>query len=370
VPKTIDLIVGARPNLIKVGPVTRSLARSPIAPRIVHTGQHYDRHLSDVFFHDLGIPNPHISLNVGSATPGRQTARILDRYEERLLHSRPEMVVVFGDVNSTLGCALAAVKLGIPVCHVEAGLRSFDRTMPEEINRVLTDSIAGLLLASEESGIDNLRREGVPASRIRLVGNVMVDTLMENLPQARARQAWKTLALEHRHFGLITLHRPSNVDDPVRLTRLVSLFEDVSERLPMVFSVHPRTARALTAFGIRLSASSRLRITEPLAYVDNLSLMDACRVVLTDSGGMQEETTALRIPCLTLRENTERPVTIEKGTNCLVGSDPDRISEALDRVLAGLWPSGEDIPLWDGHAADRITDEIIGWSERDYVGAA
>jgi UDP-N-acetylglucosamine 2-epimerase (non-hydrolysing) len=319
--------------------------------------------MNDVFFAELRIPAPELHLEVGSGSHGAQTARILERYERHLLDARPAATVVFGDVNSTIGCALAAVKLGVPVVHVEAGLRSFDRTMPEEINRLLTDAIADLLLVSEPSGVENLKREGVPDAKIRLVGNVMIDTLQEMLPAARARAAARDLGLPER-YGVVTLHRPSNVDDPATLRRLVGLLHELGAEIPLVFPVHPRTRKSAEDAGIGdclAEALPALRCVGPLPYLDTLSLVAGASVVLTDSGGLQEETSALGVPCLTLRENTERPITTRLGTSRLVGNDPAAIRAAFADVRAGRWPRGEAIPHWDGRAGERVAAEIVPW---------
>jgi UDP-N-acetylglucosamine 2-epimerase (non-hydrolysing) len=361
----VDLVAGARPNFMKLAPVARAVAaQGRVAPRVVHTGQHYDPAMSDVFFAELGMAAPDVHLEVGSGGHGAQTARILERYEAQLLAVPPAATVVFGDVNSTLGCALAAVKLGVPVVHVEAGLRSFDRTMPEEINRVVTDAVAELLLVSEPSGLANLAREGVAASRTRLVGNVMIDTLLTHLEAARARQTAASLGLAPGGYGLVTLHRPSNVDDPRTLAGLLDVLEELAEALPLVYPIHPRTLAAAerAGLGARLRPGRpRLRCLPAQGYLDALSLASGARVVLTDSGGVQEETSILRVPCLTLRDNTERPVTVELGTNRLVGSDPSRIRAAFADALAGRWPAGRDIPLWDGQAGARVGHEIAAW---------
>jgi len=361
----VDLVAGARPNFMKLAPVERALrSTGRVKCRVVHTGQHYDRAMNEVFFSELGIPAPEIHLDVGSGSHGQQTGRVLERYEAHLLESRPEATVVFGDVNSTIACALAAVKLGVGVVHVEAGLRSFDRSMPEEINRLLVDSIGDLLLVSEESGVHNLRREGVAEERFRLVGNVMIDTLVAALA-AVDRGIPGELGLEPGGYGLVTLHRPSNVDDPARLELLLRLLGELAARLPLVFPVHPRTRKAASNAGLQalLADTPGLTCIQPATYGVNLSLMQGARVVLTDSGGIQEETTYLRIPCLTLRENTERPVTTSLGTSRLVGNDPARIRDAFDRVLEGDWPSGSDVPLWDGQASGRVAAEIVAWLE-------
>ncbi len=360
----VDLVAGARPNFMKLAPVERALRKAgAVTTRIVHTGQHYDPGMNDVFFEELGIPAPDVHLEVGSGAHGSQTARILERYEAHLIAARPAAAVVFGDVNSTVACALAAVKLGVPVAHVEAGLRSFDRTMPEEINRLLTDAIADLLLVSEPSGVSNLRREGVPEEKIHLVGNVMVDTLMGEVERARALPIVAEMGLEPQGYGLVTMHRPSNVDDPAVLGRMLSLLVDLGRRLPLVFPVHPRTRAAAGRASLvnLLTDGPGLICSPPLPYRQNLALMASASVVLTDSGGMQEETTVLRVPCLTMRENTERPITVEKGTSRLVGNDPDTIRAAFDEVMAGRWPAGESIPLWDGKAGERVAAAIGEW---------
>ena len=364
----LDLVAGARPNFMKLAPVVRGLERhTSVAFRIVHTGQHYDPAMTDVFFDELGIPAPDVHLDVGSGTHGAQTARIIERYETHLMNDRPWGTVVFGDVNSTVACALAAVKLGVPVAHVEAGLRSFDRTMPEEINRILTDAIADLLLVSEPSGVTNLRHEGVDESRVRLVGNVMIDTLMSQLPAARERRTASRLGLEGKAYGFVTLHRPSNVDDPETLRTLLNLLHDLAGRMPLVFAVHPRTVAAAGRMGLGAlvaEGQGQLICLGPQPYLDSLSLLSNAAVVLTDSGGLQEESSVLQVPCLTLRENTERPVTVSLGTSRLVGNDPSRIRSAFEDVLAGRWPKGQPIPLWDGKAGDRVAAELAQWTTR------
>ncbi len=361
----VDLVAGARPNFIKVAPVVRAIiGTGAVDFRMVHTGQHYDEGMSDVFFAELGIPAPDFHLGVGSGSHGAQTARILERYEAHLMATRPSATVVFGDVNSTVACALAAVKLGVPVAHVEAGLRSFDRTMPEEINRLLTDAVSDLLLVSEPSGLANLRREGVSEAKTRLVGNVMIDNLLAHLPAARCRHTAGRLGLEPRGYGFVTLHRPSNVDDPRTLGSLLELFHELAQELPLVFPVHPRTLEAAKRMGVahRLAPGQRRLIClGPQPYLDTISLVAEARPVLTDSGGLQEETSVLGVPCLTLRENTERPITLELGTSRLVGNDPERIRGAFQDVLRGTWPQGRPIPLWDGAAAVRVAKELGAW---------
>jgi UDP-N-acetylglucosamine 2-epimerase (non-hydrolysing) len=351
---------------MKLAPVVRALAAHPdVAVRIVHTGQHYDPAMTDVFFDELGIPAPDVHLEAGSGTHGAQTARILERYEAHLIERLPAGTVVFGDVNSTIACALAAVKLGVPVAHVEAGLRSFDRAMPEEINRVLTDAIAALLLVSEPSGMANLEREGVDPSKIRLVGNVMIDTLLAQLPVAKTRRTASRLGLDGKKYGFVTLHRPSNVDHEPTLKRLVELLRRLAEEMPLVFAVHPRTVAAAQRAGFDTlnAGASALICIGPQPYLDSLSLLSGAAVVLTDSGGLQEESSVLGVPCLTLRENTERPITVALGTSRLVGNDPAAIEAAFRDVLVGAWPKGRPIPLWDGRAGERVAAELAKWAE-------
>jgi len=364
-PAVIDLVAGARPNFMKLAPVVRALSgRSDLRYRIVHTGQHYDEAMNDVFFAQLGIPAPDVHLEVGSGSHAVQTARILERYEAHLIERRPDATVVFGDVNSTVACALAAVKLGIPVAHVEAGLRSFDRSMPEEINRLLTDAIASLLLVTEPSGLENLRREGVSEDKIKLVGNVMIDTLRAYLPEARAKQTARTLGLSPKQYGVVTLHRPSNVDDPATLTELVKTLRSFSEELPLVFAVHPRTRASAERAGIGpllAPGQDRFICVGPQPYIENLSLVADAAVVFTDSGGLQEETTVLGVPCITMRDNTERPITIERGSSRLVGNDPGRLRAAFRDLRAGRWKTSQEIPLWDGRAGERVADALAAW---------
>jgi len=361
----LDLVAGARPNFMKLAPVVRGLrAHAGVGFRIVHTGQHYDPAMNEVFFEELGIPAPDVHLEVGSGTHGAQTARIIERYEAHLLERRPAGTVVFGDVNSTVACALAAVKLGIPVAHVEAGLRSFDRTMPEEINRLLTDAVADLLLVSEPSGVANLRREGVAEAKIRLVGNVMIDTLLSQLHAARGRRTAARLGIEGRRYGFVTLHRPSNVDNAETLGTVLRLLHDLARKMPLVFAIHPRTVGAAQRMGLGdlvAEGQSDLICLGPQPYMDTLSLVSDAAVVLTDSGGLQEETSVLGVPCLTLRENTERPVTTMMGTSRLVGNSPSLIVAAFADVLDGRWQRGQPIPLWDGNAGLRIADELSSW---------
>lgn len=364
--KHIDCIVGARPNFMKMAPLLRALeGEAPVKTCLVHTGQHYDSSMSDVFFEQLGIRRPDVALDVGSDTHARQTGRILERYEEHLLKTRPTGVVVVGDVNSTLACTLAAAKLVIPVAHVEAGLRSFDRTMPEEVNRIVTDALSDVLLVTEESGRKNLVREGIAEEKIHLVGNLMIDTLIRELPRARELNMPARLELERGAFALVTLHRPSNVDDPRSLAALAEMLLEFSQSLRLVFPVHPRTRGRLEAAGLlaTLSKASGIVLTGPLGYHENLGLMEVAKVVLTDSGGMQEETSVLGVPCLTLRENTERPVTVDVGSSTLVGNDTAKIRRLFRDVLEGRYKKSQRIPLWDGHAGDRAARVLrSAWS--------
>ncbi len=354
-------VVGARPNLMKVAPLMEAFASRPgIEALLVHTGQHYDANMSDLFFRQLGIPEPDLNLGVGSGSHAAQTAEIMKGFEPVLLEHRPDAVLVVGDVNSTIACGLVAVKLGIRLVHVEAGLRSFDRSMPEEINRVLTDAISDVLFCTEESGVVNLRREGIADAKIHQVGNVMIDTLMKHRARADASGILAQLGLEPAGYAVLTLHRPANVDDPETLAGILDALEIVARDMPLVFPAHPRTREKMRAFGLdaRLARLPGLRMIEPAGYLDFLKLMASARLVLTDSGGIQEETTILQVPCLTLRENTERPVTVELGTNQLVGRDPERILAAYRKLQVGAGSQGRLPPGWDGFAAGRIRDVL------------
>lgn len=352
-------VAGARPNFMKVAPLMWELGRRPgVEARLVHTGQHYDERMSRLFFEELKIPRPDVDLGVGSGSHAQQTAEVMRRFEPVVVDWRPDAVVVVGDVNSTIACALVAAKLEIPVAHVEAGLRSFDRSMPEEINRVLTDAIGRWLFVSEPSGVENLRREGVAEDRIHLVGNVMIDTLLACRELARRSAILSDLGVEPRGYAVLTLHRPANVDRPEVLGGLLGAVGRIAEELPVVFPVHPRTRKALE--GRPLPGGGRLKLVEPLGYLDFMRLVSEARLVLTDSGGVQEETTVLGVPCLTLRENTERPITIERGTNRLVGLDPARIVGAGLEALAAPAPGAVAPPLWDGRAAARIVEILAG----------
>jgi UDP-N-acetylglucosamine 2-epimerase (non-hydrolysing) len=334
-------------------------------PLVVHTGQHYDPRMSGDFFRDLDLPAPDVHLGVGSASHAAQTAEVMRRFEPVVLEHRPDWVVVVGDVNSTLACALVCAKLLVPVAHVEAGLRSRDRSMPEEINRLLTDQIAELLLTPSADADENLRAEGIPEERIRLVGNVMIDSLLAHLARAAASRAREELGVAGRDYAVVTLHRPSNVDDAAALGRILSALAEIAERLPVVFPAHPRTRARIDEFGLAelVERAGGVRLTEPLGYLDFLRLHSGARLVLTDSGGLQEETTALGVPCLTLRENTERPVTVTHGTNRVVGTDAEKIVgaalEVLDSPRAGSGGAARVPPLWDGRTAERILDALL-----------
>jgi len=335
-------------------------AEPRIEPMLVHTGQHYDERMSDLFFRQLGIPEPDINLGVGSASHAVQTARIMEAFEPVVIEHKPDAVLVVGDVNSTIACGLVAVKLGVKLIHVEAGLRSFDRTMPEEINRVLTDAISDLLFCTEQSGVDNLRREGVSQEKVHLVGNLMIDTLLKNKAKADASTILDDLGLAPEGFAVLTLHRPSNVDDEKVLGGLLDALEVIQRDLPIIFPIHPRTRKNLegSSLGSRVEGMSGLRLIDPVGYLEFLKLMSSARIVLTDSGGIQEETTILKVPCLTLRENTERPVTVEVGSNRLVGTDPGVIVAAYREALQGR-RDYRSPPLWDGHAAGRIVQVLL-----------
>ena len=355
----ICAVVGARPNFVKIAPILAEIRQHPqLQYRLVHTGQHFDANMSGTFFRDLEIPVPDVDLGV-SDSGAAQTAELMLRLVPVLARERPDLVLAVGDVNSTLAAALAAVKLGIRLAHVEAGLRSFDRTMPEEINRILTDAVADYCFTTEPSANDNLAREGVGAERIHYVGNVMIDTLFRFRERALASPILETLALRPRGFAVLTLHRPSNVDDPTTLRRLLSAVERLQRDLPVVFPVHPRTRQRLGAMPDALALGAGLRPIEPLAYLDFVQLMANARCVLTDSGGIQEETTALGVPCLTLRATTERPITVTEGTNRIVGVNPESIGAAWDEIRLGAWPPGRLPALWDGKTAERIVRALL-----------
>lgn len=352
-------VVGARPNYMKVAPLIEALAAKGIPQLLVHTGQHYDRAMSDVFFDELGMPVPDIHLGVGSDNQARQTAKIMVGFDEVCDQSKPDLVVVAGDVNSTVACALVAAKRGIAVAHVEAGLRSGDRAMPEEINRIVTDHLSDLLFTTEASGNENLQREGVAASKVHFVGNCMVDTLLKHRVAAVARQPWVAHGLEPGKYALLTLHRPSNVDDSGKLRQIMQTVVEIATVMPVLFPVHPRTRDRILQ--LQLGALAGVHLCDPLPYLAFVGLMAKARVVLTDSGGIQEETTALNVPCLTLRRNTERPVTITNGTNRLVGDDGAAILSAFHEVLRRSPGQINQPPLWDGATAVRTAGVITDW---------
>jgi len=368
-------VVGARPNFMKVAPIVAAMRvrANEFAPLVVHTGQHYDAAMSDAFFRDLGMPQPDVYLNVGSGSHAAQTAAVMQRFEPVVIEEKPDWVLVVGDVNSTLACALVSAKLHIKVAHVEAGLRSRDWSMPEEINRLLTDQISDLLLTPSMDANENLRAEGIAETRIRFVGNVMIDSLLAHLSLSANSNIREDLGVAGKAYAVLTLHRPSNVDERETLARILAALEEISRNIPIIFPVHPRTRARLYEFNFaeRIERNENLRLIEPLGYLDFLRLYSGASLVLTDSGGLQEETTALGIPCLTLRENTERPVTVTMGTNIIVGTDTEKIVQAARRSLHS--PRNNELrqlagadatlpPLWDGHTAPRILDALIAAS--------
>ena len=356
------LVVGARPNFMKAAPLLKALQKYNhiVEPILLHTGQHYDYTMSKAFFDDLDLPEPDIYLGVGSDTHARQTAKIMMGIEDVLMHQKTDLVIVFGDVNSTLASAVAASKLWIPVAHVEAGLRSFDRTMPEEINRIVTDVLSELLFVTERSGIENLKREGIPDEKIFFVGNVMIDTLKRYIERAKSIDLHKEFGLEPKTYVLLTLHRPSNVDVRERLTEIWDALSQIAREIKIVFPVHPRTRSRLNEFGLK--PSEGMILLQPLSYTKFLALEMNARFVMTDSGGVQEETTVLGVPCITLRENTERPITVEVGTNVVVGNRKPQILAAARNALNDNWKKGSIPPLWDGHAAERIAEILVSWA--------
>ena len=370
-PAAVMCIVGARPNFMKIAPILRAFAAHdpPIPALLLHTGQHYDQDMNDRLFDDLQLPRPDINLCVGSGSHALQTAEVMRRFEPALDEHRPGCVLVVGDVNSTLACALVAAKKHIAVVHVEAGLRSGDRRMPEEINRVLTDQLADRLYTTEREAANNLAREGIPAERVSFVGNVMIDSLHFNRPRARdasatlARHAIDPAVLDHPEgYGVVTLHRPSNVDDPETLRAVLQTLGEVAQRVPLVFALHPRTRANIERFGLgEMIEAPRVALLPPQGYLEMLGLMSGATMVLTDSGGLQEETTALGVPCLTLRDNTERPITVEQGTNTMVGRDRELTLHVVDDVLAGRGKRGRVPERWDGHAAERIAADLWSW---------
>lgn len=373
-------VVGARPNFMKMAPILRAMAAHvpPLPVLLVHTGQHYDKDMSDRLFEDLRLPRPDVNLEVGSGTHAIQTAEVMRRFEPIIDTYKPSCVAVVGDVNSTLACSLVAVKKSVPVVHIEAGLRSYDRAMPEEINRILTDQISDRLYTTERTAEDNLSLEGIPSRRVCFAGNVMIDSVV--FGRANARNAKDTLQACHvdpsvlSHplgYGVVTLHRPSNVDHPDTLRVLLGVLGEVAASLPLVFALHPRTRSNIERFGlIDLIDPARMVLLPPQGYLEMLGLMSGATMVLTDSGGLQEETTALGVPCLTLRENTERPITVEQGTNILVGRDRDAILGAVQEILAGNGKRGRVPEFWDGHAAERIAADLYQWLKQRQAGMA
>ena len=357
----ILLVVGARPNFMKMAPLHSEIKKRNLPVLLLHTGQHYDEDMSKVFFDDLGMPEPDIYLGVGSASHAKQTAKIMIDFEEICIKEKPSIVVVAGDVNSTIACALVATKLSIPVGHVEAGLRSFDMNMPEEINRILTDRISNLLFTPSKDANENLINEGMNEESIKLVGNIMIDSLLNNIEKARDSKIHNKIKVEKGNYALITLHRPSNVDYEDNLSRIVNAIEIISEDIKIVFPIHPRTANMIEKFGLesRINQIPNLVLTKPLGYLDFLALIKHSKVVLTDSGGLQEETTSLGIPCITLRDNTERPITIEQGTNVLVGNKTEKITIEWGNICRNGGKSGRIPELWDGKTSERITNAIV-----------
>lgn len=360
--KKILNVVGARPNFMKILPIISELNRyrDVFDHKLVHTGQHYDSEMSSIFFKDLSLPKPDIHLGVGSGTHAVQTANIMIKFERVVLQEKPDLVIVVGDVNSTLACSIVCSKLGIQVSHVEAGLRSFDRSMPEEINRVVTDALSDFLFTTSQEADENLVREGISRDKIFFVGNVMIDTLLENRKKAESSCILEELNLKERDYAILTLHRPSNVDNRENLVKILKALNEIQRRIPIVYPIHPRTRKRLEEFSLEEDVKSikNLRLIDPIGYLDFLRLMIDSSFVLTDSGGIQEETTFLNIPCLTLRENTERPITVEIGTNIIVGTCPKRIVEEAVNILNGNRKEGKIPPLWDGKASKRIVDVL------------
>jgi len=354
-------VVGARPNFIKISPIIEACrASNVIVPLLVHTGQHYNREMSALFFHQLGIPEPDINLGIGSASHAVQTAEIMKSFEPVVLEHKPDAVLVVGDVNSTIACSLVAVKRGVKLIHVEAGLRSFDRSMPEEVNRILTDRLSDFLFCTEQSAVENLRHEGVPEEKIFLVGNVMIDTLYRSKPKAQKSNILNELNLNGDNFAVLTLHRPCNVDNKAVFDRILAALEIIQNDMLIIFPIHPRTLRIISStLRNRINCLSRLHLCEPLGYIDFLKLISSAKLVLTDSGGIQEETTVLKVPCLTLRENTERPVTVEMGTNQVVGTDTQTIINAYHLLMNTNPPIPQIPPLWDGNTAGRIVKILL-----------
>ena len=355
-------IVGARPNFMKIAPIQREMEKhSALEPLIIHTGQHYDEKMSKFFFDDLELPRPARYLHVGSATHAQQTARVMVEFEKVVEEEKPDLVLVVGDVNSTAACSLVSAKMGVKIAHVEAGLRSFDRRMPEEINRLVTDTLSDYLFVTEQSGLDNLRHEGIADEKVFFTGNVMIDSLVYFLEKARTSDILQRLNINGDTYALVTLHRPSNVDVKENFEKLLNAFSQIEKDLKIVFPIHPRSRKMLSNFGLdnRIAEMKNLVLLDPIGYLDFMKLMQDARLILTDSGGIQEESTYLGIPCITLRENTERPVTIEVGTNILVGSDTELVVKEAKKILSGQAKKGRIPDLWDGHAAERIVEIIL-----------
>ncbi len=350
-------VVGARPNFMKIAPIQREMAKYPnIKPVLVHTGQHYDERMSKLFFDDLQLPKPDIYLDVRSGSHAVQTAKVMMAFEEVLQQEKPDLVIVVGDVNSTAACSMVAAKMHTKIAHVEAGLRSFDRRMPEEINRLVTDVLSDFLFVTEKSGLENLKREGIDDAKVHFVGHVMIDSLIYFEPMAAKSPILENLSLQPGTYGVITLHRPSNVDNKENFVKLLNAFEVIEKQIPLIFPIHPRSQKMIDQLGLRekVEKMKNLRLLEPLGYLDFMKLLHNARLVLTDSGGLQEETTYLGIPCITMRENTERPITVEVGTNVLVGTDTERIIAEAQKILDGNAKKGQIPDLWDGKAAERI----------------
>lgn len=362
--KRILNVVGARPNFMKIAPIQRVMQNmsNTFEPILIHTGQHYDERMSKLFFEDLELPKPNIYLGVGSGTHAEQTAKIMIEFEKICEKEKPDLVVVVGDVNSTAACSMVASKMWIPIAHVEAGLRSFDRKMPEEINRIITDALSEFLFVTEKSGITNLVNEGVAKTKIHFVGNVMIDSLVYYLRKDNPSLILNEMDLKPKEYVLVTLHRPSNVDNPNNFTKIISAFKEIQKDIQIIFPIHPRTQKNIEKFGLKVEINKlkNLKLIQPIGYIDFMKLMVNCGFVMTDSGGIQEETTYLGIPCLTLRENTERPSTVEIGTNAIVGNGTKKIIQQSKKIVDGNWKTGKIPELWDGKTADRIVSVLKG----------
>jgi UDP-N-acetylglucosamine 2-epimerase (non-hydrolysing) len=363
--KKVISVVGARPNFMKVAPIYREFLKykESITHLIVHTGQHYDEKMSKIFFDDLELPKPDIYLGVGSASHSVQTAKIMVEFEKIILDQKPDMVIVVGDVNSTIACSIVASKLLVPLVHVEAGLRSFDNTMPEEINRKVTDVLSDLLFITEKSGIANLKNEGINSNKVHLVGNVMIDSLIRYREKSKQSSLLKELGITEKHFILVTLHRPSNVDQKENLEKILSIFEGFNSNLPIVFPMHPRTQKNISVLGLkeRFNNLKNVKIVDPVGYLDFINLMGNAKLILTDSGGIQEETTYLGIPCITMRDNTERPITVEVGSNYLIGLNVEEVIKTGNMILSGNIKNHRVPDLWDGKAAERIVKILVDY---------